>query len=169
MIDNKMSTNIPNLKAIGDITGTPLLAHRASHQGIMAVESFAGHDIGHFPPVPGAVFTEPEFASVGITKMQADSAGLKTFEYLFPLQAVSRARTMAVSEGGFKIVMDDQKKIMGVHILAPGAGDMIAEASLAMSLGLSVKQLAEAIHVHPTLSEGVMEAALLADGRPIHI
>lgn len=165
-----LSTSITNIKAIGDITGPPLLAHRASHQGIYAVERFAGTIPEEpFPPIPGAVFTEPEFASVGLTLKKAQELGLKSSEKVFPLQAVSRARAMGASEGAFKIVVDDQGKILGVHIAAPNAGDLLAEASLAMKYGLSAKNLAESIHIHPTLSEGLMEAALLVDGRPIHI
>ena len=169
-VDEKLSTGIPNIKAIGDVSGLPLLAHKASHEGIMAVEMFGG--IGHsegMPPVPGAVFTEPEFASVGMTMAQADERGIKAVETIFPLQAVSRARTMDASTGGFKIVTDADDKIIGVHILSPDAGDIIAEASLAIRMGMKPRDLAETIHVHPTLSEGLMEAALFADGRAIHI
>ena len=167
---NQVDTSIPSIKAIGDISGPPLLAHRASHQGIFAVERLAGK-ISHndFPPVPGAVFTDPEFASAGYTLSAAQELGLSAEEYVFPLQAVSRARTMAASEGAFKIVKQDDGKILGVHILAPNAGDLIAEAALALSRNLTVDELAESIHVHPTLSEGLMEAALLAGQRPIHI
>lgn len=168
--ENSVDTSIPNIKAIGDISGPPLLAHRASHQGIFAVERLSGKSINNvLPPVPGAVFTEPEFASVGLTKTAADNLGLISQEYVFPLQAVSRARTIAVGEGAFKIVKDKSGKILGVHILAPNAGDLIAEASMAINHGLTVDELAEVIHVHPTLSEGLMEAALMAGGRPIHI
>ncbi len=169
-VNTALETSIPGVKAIGDITGPPLLAHRASHQGIMAVEIIAGKRAPEeFPAVPGAVFTEPEFASVGLTKKSAEEQGINIEESVFPLQAVSRARAVGVSEGAFKIVSDQGGKILGVHILAPNAGEMIAEASLALRLGLKARDLAETIHVHPTLSEGLMEAALLAEGRPIHI
>lgn len=169
-VDRSLNTSIPNIKAIGDVAGMPLLAHKASHEGIMAVEMFGGlkHEAG-IPPIPGAVFTEPEFASVGLTLAQAEERGLKAVESVFPLQAVSRARTIDASVGAFKIVTDSSDRIIGVHILSPDAGDIIAEASLAIRLGLKPKDLAETIHVHPTLSEGLMEAALLADGRRIHI
>ena len=169
-VDEALDSSIPGIKVIGDLTGAPLLAHKASHQGIWAVECIAGKSGDEpFPPVSGAVFTEPEFASVGMTMVQAEAQGMKAFEYIYPVQAVSRARTMAVSEGSFKIVADDSGKILGVHILAPGAGDLIAEAALAIRLGLKAKDLADNIHIHPTMSEGLMEAALMADGRGIHI
>ena len=169
-VDKSLGSSTPQIKAIGDLTGPPLLAHRASHQGLYAVERIAGiASEEEFPVVPGAVFTEPEFASVGWTKEEAEQGGIAANESVFPLQAVSRARTMAVSEGGFKIVSSGDGGILGVHILAPNAGDMIAEASLAINRGLTVKELADSIHVHPTLSEGLLEAALLADDRPIHI
>lgn len=167
--DDEFNTSIPNIKAIGDVAGPPLLAHKASHQGIMAVEMIDGKSAEKFPPIPGAVFTEPEFASVGLTALKAEELGLEPIETLFPLQAVSRARTMDAAEGGFKIVSDSGGNILGVHILAPAAADIVAEASLAMHRGLKVKDLADIIHIHPTLSEGMGEAALLADGRRIHI
>ena len=169
-VDEALDSSIPGIKVIGDLTGAPLLAHKASHQGIWAVESIAGKAGDEpFPPIPGAVFTEPEFASVGLTMEQAEERGMKALEYIYPVQAVSRARTMGVSEGAFKIVVNDAGKILGVHILAPGAGDLIAEAALAIRMGLKAKDLADNIHIHPTMSEGLMEAALLADGRGIHI
>ena len=168
--DDSLNTSIPHIKAIGDVTGPPLLAHRASHQGIYAVERFAGTTAEQaFPPVPSAVFTEPEFASVGLTLKKAQELGIKSSEKTFPLQAVPRARTMGAAEGAFKIVTDNTGKILGCHIVAPNAGELIAEASLAMKCGLSVQDLADTIHIHPTLSEGLLETALLADGRPIHI
>ena len=171
-IDREMSTSMKHIKSIGDVTGMPLLAHKASHQGITAVESIAGGSKkipGDSPPIPGTVFTEPEFASVGLSKEQAEEVGLNPREFLYPLQAVSRARTMTASEGAFKIVTDEKGKLLGVHILAPSAGELIAEAALAIKMGLKASDLADTIHVHPTLSEGLMEAALLADGRGIHI
>ena len=170
-IDREMSTSIKHIKAIGDVSGMPLLAHKASHQGITAVESIAGSKIipGDSPPIPGTVFTEPEFASVGLSKEQADEMGLNPREFFYPLQAVSRARTMAASEGAFKIVTDEKGKLLGIHILAPSAGELIAEAALAMKMELKASDLADTIHVHPTLSEGLMETALMADGRGIHI
>jgi dihydrolipoamide dehydrogenase len=169
-IDENFSTSIPQVKAIGDVTGPPLLAHKASHQGIMAVEIIAGRkDLSHFPPIPAAVFTEPEFACVGLTYQQAKEKNLEPEENIFPLAAVSRARTLDAPEGAFKIVSDRKGKILGVHILAPHAGELIAQASLAMHKELKVKDLANTICVHPTLSEGLMESALLADHRPLHI
>jgi dihydrolipoamide dehydrogenase len=169
-VDDKLNTCLKGIKAIGDVTGPPLLAHKASHQGLRAVEDFVSNgNSEEFPPIPSAVFTEPEFASIGLTKIQAEEKGFKVFEYAFPLQAVSRARTMGASEGAFKIISDERGKILGVHILAPGAGDLISEATLAITNGLKVKDLAETIHVHPTLSEGTMEMALLAQGKAIHI
>jgi dihydrolipoamide dehydrogenase len=168
--DDWMNTSIPNIKAVGDVAGMPLLAHKASHQGLMAVEDFAGiPEKGLLPPVPGAVFTEPEFASVGFTLENAEQEGLSAKEYLFPLQAVPRARAMGVAEGAFKVVTDERGKLIGVHILAPEAGELLAEASLALSLGLSVEDITHNIHIHPTLSEGLLEACLLAKGSKIHI
>lgn len=170
-VSDSLDTSVPGIKAVGDVTGPPLLAHRASHQGIYAVEVIAGRPPEvEPPPIPGAVFTEPELAAVGYTKKAAEEElGVEAVEHVFPLQAVSRARAVGVSEGAFKIVSDETGKILGAHILAPNAGELIAEASFAMRLGLTVRDLAETIHIHPTLSEGLMETALLAEGRGIHI
>ena len=170
-VDGSMRTSLPHIRAIGDVTGPPLLAHRASHQGMTAVESINGKpdNIEPFSPVPGAVFTEPEFASVGLTAEKAISQGWKAVEHEFPLRGLGRAKAMGANEGAFKIVSDAEGKILGVHILAPAAGDLIAEASLAIKMGMTIGQVAEVIHAHPTLSEGLLEAALLAGGKRIHI
>ncbi len=168
-VDSSMRTSVENLYAIGDVAGPPLLAHKASHQGITAVEAIAGHPHMTSSPIPSAVFTEPEFASVGLTLEQAESQEIKAESYSFPLRGLGRAKAMGANDGAFKIITNDEGKILGAHILAPNAGDLIAEAALAIKQGLSVTDLADTIHVHPTLSEGVMEAALLARGKRIHI
>jgi len=118
--------------------------------------------------LPAAVFTDPEFASVGLTQEEVEEKGLTTKIGTFSLQANGRALTMGKSEGMVKVIADDEGKIVGAHILAPDAADLVAEMTMAVEHGITLEDLSSVIHIHPTLSEAVMEACLNADKRAIH-
>ena len=169
-IDACLETNIPGVYAIGDLVGGGLLAHKASHQGIVAAENILG--AGHrwnADAVPMAVFTEPEFASVGLTEAEARErlgSGLKTGS--FSLQANGRALTLGAQEGMVKIIADADDRIVGAHILAPQASELIAELGLAVTRRMTLSDIGGSIHIHPTLSESVMEAALHGKRQAIH-
>jgi len=170
-VDDRMKTSVPGIYAIGDVIGGKLLAHKASKEGEVATEVIAGHD-SHmdYKALPGAVYTEPEIASVGLTEQEAREQNFELKIGRFPLRASGRARTMGMVDGLVKVMADKSTgKVLGVHIIAPKASDLIAEATLAINLNATAEDIAETIHAHPTLSETVMEAALNAEGRAIHI
>lgn len=167
--DECLQTSIPGLYAIGDLIGGKLLAHKASHEGLIAAEHAAGRKAAmEYHAVPAAVFTDPEFATVGLTQEEAEEKGLEIKVGTFMLQASGRALTMGETDGMVKILADGSGRIVGGHILSPHAGDMIPELSLAVNRGLSVEDLTTTIHIHPTLSECLSEAALSVDDRAIH-
>jgi dihydrolipoamide dehydrogenase len=169
-VDSRLQTDIPGIYAIGDLIGGHLLAHKASHEGMAAAENAAGGnesiDCG---ALPAAVFTEPEFAAVGPTEEEAKKEHGTIQVGSFPLQASGRALTMGSMEGSVKLIADKDGKVIAGHILSPAASELIAEVTLAVNQGLHINEVAGAIHIHPTLSETVMEAALSADKRAIHI
>ncbi|KPJ49047.1 MAG: dihydrolipoamide dehydrogenase, partial [candidate division Zixibacteria bacterium DG_27] len=170
-VDDQMKTSVPSIYAIGDVVGGKLLAHKASKEGEIAVEVIAGED-SHmdYRAVPGAVYTEPEIASVGLTEQEARDQNFELKIGRFPFRASGRARTMGMMDGLAKVMADKTTgKVLGVHIIGPKASDLIAEATLAINLDATAQDIAESIHAHPTLSETVMEAALNAEGRAIHI
>jgi dihydrolipoamide dehydrogenase len=168
-VDRRLETSVPGVFAIGDLIGGKLLAHKASHEGIAAAE-FAVGGPGFFDGrvMPLAVFTDPEFASVGLTEDEARERDGQVRVGTFTFQANGRALTIDSPEGLVKIVSDRDDRLLGAHILGPGASDLLAEATLAMARGIPVAALAETIHIHPTLSEAVMEAAGRVEGRAIH-
>ncbi|MBM3310131.1 MAG: dihydrolipoyl dehydrogenase [Candidatus Aminicenantes bacterium] len=168
-VDGKLETSVPGVFAIGDLIGGKLLAHKASHEGIAAAE-FAAGVTGRFDGrvVPMAVFTDPEFASVGWTENEAREREGRVRVGTFSFQANGRALTIDSPDGLVKVIAGRDDRLLGVHILGPGASDLLAEATLAMSRGLPAAALAETIHIHPTLSEAVMEAAGRAEGRAVH-
>ncbi len=171
MVDEYCATNIPNVYAIGDLVRGPMLAHKGSEEGMVVAESIASGKAFAMPleTVPSVVYTEPEIAWVGATEAQLQSLGTEYRVGSFPLAASGRARAMGVSHGLVKILADAQKDtVLGVHILGPGASELIAEAVLAMEFSASSEDLARTIHAHPTLSEALHEAALAVDGRAIH-
>ncbi len=168
--DAAMRTNVPGVFAIGDVNGKYLLAHVATAEGIVAAENACGLD-SHmdYAVVPRCVYTEPEFAAVGVTEAQAQAAGAKTSTYKVRLGSIGRALTMGETFGLAKIVCsEDDGKILGFHALAPHASELISEISVAIKHGLTAADVAHVIHPHPTLSEIVWEAAEGAAGRPIH-
>ncbi len=169
-VDHNLETGIPGIYAIGDLIGGKLLAHKASHEGIIAVENACGKTRAmNYSALPSAVFTEPEFAYVGITETEAKEKGLSVFTGLFTLQANSRALTMSKPDGMVKILSDSEERIVGAQILSPHASEIIMEVTLAIQNGLKLSDLSSVVHIHPTLSEAVMEAALKANGEAIHM
>jgi dihydrolipoamide dehydrogenase len=170
-VDDRLRTNAPGVSAIGDVTGKVLLAHVASHQGLVAAGVLAGHDERiDYKAVPAATFTHPEVASVGLTEAKAREAGHDVVVGRFPFTALGRAQTYGVTEGLVKVVADRKYgEVLGVHIIGPSASDLIPEGVLAMHLEATLSDIADTIHAHPTLGEGTMEAAMVALGLPIHM
>jgi dihydrolipoamide dehydrogenase len=168
-VNAQLETGIPGIYAIGDLIGGKLLAHKASHEGIIAAENASGlKETMNYEALPMAVFTSPEFSSVGYTEEEARERGIKHHIGLFSLQANGRALTMGKGEGIVKVIVDDKDKIIGGHILAPNASEIITEITLAMNNGLKVQDVFASIHIHPTLSEAVMEASMKARNRALH-
>jgi dihydrolipoamide dehydrogenase len=170
-VDDQLRTNVPGVHAIGDVTGTVLLAHVASHQGLITAGVIAGHDERmDYKAVPAATFTHPEVASVGLTEAKANEAGHDVVVGRFPFSALGRAQTYGSTEGLVKVVADRRYgEVLGVHIIGPSASDLIPEAVLAMQLEATLGDIADTIHAHPTLGESTMEAAMVALGLPVHI
>jgi dihydrolipoamide dehydrogenase len=172
-VDGFMQTDEPGVYAIGDIVaGSPLLAHVASMEGIVAVTHAAGKRVEpiNYQQVPNCTYCEPEIASVGLSERQAREAGHKVKVGKFPFSANSKASILGAREGLVKIVSDERYgEILGVHIIGPRATEMIAEAVMAMRLEGTVADIAHTIHAHPTLSEAMIEAAHAVEGMTIHI
>ncbi|WP_457637411.1 dihydrolipoyl dehydrogenase [Oceanithermus sp.] len=165
-----METNVPGVYAIGDVTRPPLLAHKAMKEGLVAAEHAAGKPAEFDQQIPAAVYTHPEFASVGMTEAEARERGIEVAVGRFPLSASGRALTLQQTEGMVKVIADAESDLLlGVHILGPGASDLIAEAALALEMAATATDLALTVHPHPTLSENLMEAAENLHGEAIHI
>lgn len=170
-IDGQCRTAEPHIFAIGDISGQPMLAHRATHQGRLAAEVIHGSKAVFDPhAIPAVVFTDPELAWTGLTENEAKAAGLSFKVSKFPWAASGRSLTLGRSDGLTKVIVDtESERILGVGIVGPGAGELIGEATLAIEMAASVKDLGLTIHAHPTLSETVMEAADVFFGHSTHI
>jgi pyruvate/2-oxoglutarate dehydrogenase complex dihydrolipoamide acyltransferase (E2) component len=169
-VDDRLRTGVPGVHAVGDLTGRVLLAHVASHQGLVAAGVMAGRDERmDYRAVPAATFTHPEVASVGLTEAAAREAGHDLAVGRFPFSALGRAQTFGQVEGLVKVVAERDGRVLGVHVIGPGASDLIPEGVLAMQLGATLADIAATIHAHPTLGEGTMEAALVALGLPVHL
>jgi dihydrolipoamide dehydrogenase len=169
-VNEALETNIPGIYAIGDVVGGKLLAHKAYHDALVAVENAAGgRRTVDYRAVPAAVFTEPEFATVGLCQEEALARGLKVKSGVFPLQASGRAMTMEATDGLVKVLADESDKVIGAHVVAPGASDMIPVLTMAVAKGLTLKELDSIIYIHPTLSETIGEAALKANNAALHI
>jgi dihydrolipoamide dehydrogenase len=170
IVNEKMETNIEGIYAIGDVTGGILLAHTASKQGIIAALNACGREDRYDSSVvPAAIFTSPEIGSVGLREHQAEEKGIKIKTGHFPFRALGKAHAMGEIAGMIKIVADAiTDKVLGVHIIGPHASDLVHEGSLAIKAGLTVKEVASMIHAHPTLAEGLMEAAEDVHGEAIH-
>lgn len=169
-VNSHLETNIPGVYAIGDLIGKKLLAHKASHEGLVAAGNAAGENKEmHYEALPMAVYTDPELSSVGLTEEEARKKGMKIQTGFFSLQANGRALTLGRQEGMVKIIADESDLVIGAHVLAPNASEFISEITLATSRGLKVQEISSSIHIHPTLSEAVMEAALKVKREAIHI
>ena len=169
-VNNKLQTSVENIYAIGDVIKGPMLAHKAEDEGIAVAEILAGQ-AGHvnYDVIPGVVYTSPEVATVGKTEEQLKSENQSYKVGKFPFLANSRAKVNNETDGFVKILADSKTdKVLGVHIIGPHCGDMIAEMALAMEFGASAEDIARTCHAHPTHTEAIKEAALAVDKRPIH-
>ena len=172
VVDEHLHTDADGVWAIGDVIGGIMLAHVASYEGVCAVENIAGHSprTPDYHAAPNCIYTDPEIAHVGLGEKEAKEKGIAVKIGRFPFAASGRALTLGQSEGYVKVLADAESgKLLGAHIIGPRATDLIAEATLAVQNGLTMEQLDRTIHAHPTLPESLMEAALAAQGRAIHI
>jgi dihydrolipoamide dehydrogenase len=169
-VNEKLQTSLKNIYAIGDVIKGPMLAHKAEEEGIAVAEIIAGQ-AGHvnYNVIPGVIYTSPEVATVGKTEEQLKSENQSYKVGKFPFLANSRAKVNNETDGFVKILADSKTdKVLGVHIIGPHCGDMIAEMALAMEFGASAEDIARTCHAHPTHTEAIKEAALAVDKRPIH-
>ncbi len=169
-VNDKLQTNIENIFAIGDVIKGPMLAHKAEEEGIAVAEILAGQ-AGHvnYDVIPGVIYTSPEVATVGKTEEQLKKLNIDYKVGKFPFIANSRAKVNNETEGFVKILANAKTdKVLGVHIIGPHCGDMIAEMALAIEFGASAEDIARTCHAHPTHTEAIKEAALAVDKRPIH-
>ncbi len=170
-VDSDFQTTVKGVFAIGDVIPTPMLAHVAEEEGIACIEKIVtGYGHVNYDAIPAVVYTHPEIAAVGKTEDELKDEDHEYTVGKFPFQANGRAKAIEYVEGGVKILADKKTdRILGVHIIGPHAGDLIAECAAAMEFGASAEDLARTCHAHPTLAEAVKEAALAADGRVIHL
>jgi len=170
-VNEKMETSIKNVYAVGDVTGNIMLAHVASHQGLVAVDNAFGGDARmNYSVVPSGIFTMPEIGSVGLRENQAAEKGIKYKVGRFPFRGLGKAHAMGELTGMVKLIVDEQTdKVLGVHICGAHATDLIHEGALAIQMGATARDLAEMIHAHPTLSEAFREAAEDVHKMAIHL
>jgi dihydrolipoamide dehydrogenase len=170
-VDGQLRTAEPSIFAIGDVVGQPMLAHKASHEGRVAVEAIAGRKVVFEPAaIPAVVFTDPEVAWCGLTEDQARAEGRDVSIARFPWGASGRALTLDRDDGISKLVIENgTERIVGVGLVGPGAGELIAEGVLAVEMGAVAADLKLTIHPHPTLSETMMEAAEVFYGQSTHV
>ena len=169
--DHHYQTNVPGVYAIGDVIAGPMLAHKAEDEGVALAEIMAGQ-AGHvnYGVIPGVVYTSPEVAAVGKTEEELKTEGVKYKAGKFPFSANGRARAMQAPDGFVKVLADaETDRVLGVHIIGFGAGEMIHEAAVLMEFGGSSEDLGRTCHAHPTMSEAVKEAALATFAKPIHL
>lgn len=169
--DSHLMTSAKGIYAIGDVTTGAMLAHKAEEEGIAAVETIIGEG-GHvnYNAIPGVIYTHPEVANVGKTEEELKAEGVKYAKGTFPFLANSRAKTNGDYDGLVKVLTDKATdKILGVHMVGPNAGELIAEAVLGMEYGASAEDIARTCHAHPTLSEAMKEAFMAAYDKPIHM
>ncbi|MDH4415461.1 MAG: dihydrolipoyl dehydrogenase [Rhizobium sp.] len=170
-IDGHYRTNVAGIYAIGDVVKGPMLAHKAEDEGVALAEILAGqHGHVNYEVIPGVVYTQPEVASVGKTEEELKAAGVSYKVGKFPFTANGRARAMQAMDGFVKVLADkDTDRVLGVHIIGLGAGEMIHEAAVLMEFGGSSEDLGRTCHAHPTMSEAVKEAALATFFKPLHM
>src|SRR5581483_1715238 len=171
MVDEQRRTHEPSIFAIGDVVGEPMLAHKASHEARVAVEVMAGENVAFAPhAIPAVVFTDPDLAWAGLTDAQAQKDGRDVTIAKFPWAASGRAITLDRTDGLTKLVLDPQtERVLGVGLVGPGAGELIAEGVLAIEMGANATDLKLSIHPHPTLTETVMESAEVFFGEATHV
>jgi dihydrolipoamide dehydrogenase len=171
MVDEQRRTHEPSIFAIGDVIGEPMLAHKASHEARVAVEVMAGENVAFAPrAIPAVVFTDPELAWAGLTEAQAEKEGRDVTIAKFPWAASGRAITLDRTDGLTKLVLDpESERVLGVGLVGPGAGELIAEGVLAIEMGANATDLKLSIHPHPTLTETVMESAEVFFGQATHV
>jgi len=171
MVDEQRRTHEPSIFAIGDVVGEPMLAHKASHEGRVAVEVMAGENVAFAPrAIPAVVFTDPELAWAGLTETQATKDQRRVAIAKFPWGASGRAITLDRTDGMTKLILDaDTERILGVGLVGPGAGELIAEGVLAIEMGANATDLKLSIHPHPTLTETMMESAEVFFGQATHV
>jgi dihydrolipoamide dehydrogenase len=165
-VNHEMRTNVPHIFAIGDIVGDPMLAHKAVHEGKVAAENIAGHHVAFEPlTIPSVAYTDPEIAWMGLTETQAKAQGIEYEKGAFPWAASGRALSIAREEGSTKVLLDPKtRRILGAGIVGTNAGELIAEAVLALEMGADMEDIGLSIHPHPTLSETMCFAAEMAEG-----
>jgi len=170
-VDDQCATSVPGVYAIGDVVRGPMLAHKASEEGVMVADIIAGHKAEmNYDAIPSIIYTFPEVAWVGKTEQQAKSEGIEVKTGSFPFAASGRAMANNATEGLAKIIADaETDRVLGVHIIGQHAGELIAQGVTALEFGASAEDLALICTAHPTLSEAVHEAALAVDGHAIHI
>ncbi|OBA25101.1 dihydrolipoyl dehydrogenase [Hanseniaspora valbyensis NRRL Y-1626] len=170
VIDNNFNTKFPHIKVIGDVTFGPMLAHKAEEEGVAAAEIIkTGHGHVNYANIPSVMYSHPEVAWVGKTEQELKQEGIKYKSGKFPFIANSRAKTNLDTDGFVKVLIDaESERILGAHIIGPNAGEMIAEAGLALEYGASAEDVARVCHAHPTLSEAFKEANLAAFSKSIN-
>ena len=169
-VDGRMQTGVDGIYAIGDVTGKLMLAHVASHQGIVAAQNACGKPaFMHYHAVPAVIFTSPEIAMVGMNIEEAKEEGFAAKSSKFPMQALGKAQATRDVDGFVEIVVDSgSKQILGAQVVGHGAADLISEMALAIQNELTVDCVLETIHAHPTIAEAWLEASLIANDTPIH-
>jgi dihydrolipoamide dehydrogenase len=170
-VDNQLRTSVPHIFAIGDVTAPPLLAHKASKEGLVAASVIAGsNEIVDYRAMPAAIFCDPEIATVGLSEEQAKEQGFEVKVGKFPFAASGRALSMNEPEGLVKMITDAKTDLLlGVHMIGPEVSELIAEAALGIEMGATAEDIALTVHTHPTLPETMMEAAEAVHGMAIHI
>jgi dihydrolipoamide dehydrogenase len=170
-VNEQFRTVVQGIYAIGDVIRGPMLAHKAEDEGIAVAEILAGqHGHVNYDVIPGVVYTQPEIATVGKTEEDLKAAGIDYSVGKFPFSANGRAKAMRHTDGFVKVLADKATdRVLGVHIVGTGAGEMIHEAAVLMEFGGSAEDLARTCHAHPTMSEAVKEAAMAVDKRAIHM
>ena len=172
VVDDFFRTNVPGIYAIGDVIATPALAHVASAEGIACVEKIAGMDVApvDYTNIPGATYTSPEIASVGLTEKKVKEMGIEYKVGKFPFTASGKATTAGEKDGFVKLIIDAATdKILGAHLIGANVTEMLSGMVLAMNLGATARDIIKSIHPHPTMSEAIMEAAAAAHGEVIHM
>jgi dihydrolipoamide dehydrogenase len=169
-VNEYLQTNIPNVYAIGDVTGISLFAHVASHQGLVAIDNILGKkEKLDYNAVPRATFCEPQIGSVGLTEEQAKALGINPVIGRFPFRALGYAISIGKWEGMVKLVANESRELIGAHIIGPYASSILGEVTLAVKEKIKLEELADTIHAHPTLPEAIMEASFAGLNLPLHI